>query len=91
MKDSDKDKGIILVLVERLEKQRLPRALSIKEKLEAGGTLDASDLKFLEQVFKDGKHIQPLLAKYPEWQPLAKKMTGLYLEIIKMHQENAVD
>jgi len=87
MKDSDKDTGIILALVSRMEKQRLPRALSIKKKLQAGGTFGTSDLYFLEQVFKDGKYIPPLLEKYPEWQPLANKMMGLYLDLIKMHQK----
>jgi len=91
MKDSQRDKGIILALADRMEKQRLPRALSIKKKLEAGGKLDTPDLKFLEQVAKDGKDIKPLLDEFPEWKPIAQKMYGLYLEIIEMHQKNSVD
>ena len=91
MKDSQRNKGVIFALVERIEKQRLPRALSIRKKLEAGGKLDTPDLKFLEQVAKDGKNIKPLLDEFPEWEPLAQKMYSLYLEIVKMHQENSAD
>jgi hypothetical protein len=39
MADASKDDGIIQVLAERLETQRLPRALSLKAKVDGGETL----------------------------------------------------
>jgi hypothetical protein len=81
MSDSSKDAGLIQVLAERLETQRLPRALSIKEKVDNGGLLDNFDIEFLKEVFEDANAIKPLLDRHPEWQPLAAKMVHMYKEI----------
>lgn len=51
MADTSKDAGLIQVLAERMESQRLPRALSLKEKVDQGETLDDFDIKFLEDIF----------------------------------------
>jgi hypothetical protein len=48
MSDTSKDAGLIQVLAERLETQRLPRALALKEKVDRGATLDEFDIEFLE-------------------------------------------
>ena len=88
MTESSKDTGLIQVLAERLEKQRLPRALSIKEKVDTGEVLDEFDIEFLEQVFEDANTIKPLLDRHPEWQPLAAKMITLYKEITEKGLEN---
>ena len=40
MNDSTTDAGLIEVLLERLEKQRLPGLLALKEKVDGGGSLD---------------------------------------------------
>ena len=81
MTESSKDAGTIQVLVEQLEKQELPRLLSMKEKVEAGEVLEDFDLEFLEQVIKDANTTKPLLDRNPEWQPLAAKVFVLYKEI----------
>ena len=88
MTESSKDTGLIQVLAERFEKQRLPRALSIKEKVDGGEVLDEFDIEFLEQVFEDANTIKPLLDRHPEWQPLAAKMITLYKEITEKGLEN---
>jgi len=77
----DKDAGILAVLMERLEKQRLPRILSIKEKVDGGEPLDELDLDYLEQMMKDAKKAMPLIDRHPEYQLLATKLIGLYNEI----------
>ena len=81
MTDDSKDAGLIQVLAERLENQRLPRALALKEKVDQGETLTEFDITFLEEVFEDAQRIQPLLDRHPDWQPLAAKMIHLYKEI----------
>jgi len=88
MTDASKDAGLIQVLAERFEKQRLPRALSLKEKVDEGKTLDEFDIEFLEQVFEDTNTIKPLLDRHPEWQPLAARMIGLYKDITEKALEN---
>jgi len=77
----DKDAGILAVLMERLEKQRLPRILSIKEKVDGGEPLDELDLDYLEKMMKDAKKAMPLIDRHPEYQLLATKLIGLYNEI----------
>jgi len=77
----DKEIGILAVLMERLEKQRLPRILSLKEKVDGGSPLDDRDLDFLEKVMKDAKKAIPFIDKHPEYQLLATKLIALYNEI----------
>jgi hypothetical protein len=88
MTDKTKDAGLIQVLAERMEKQRLPRALALKEKVDQGETLNESDLQFLTEVFKDALNLQSLLQRHPEWQSLAAKMIHLYKEITDKALEN---
>ena len=77
----DKETGILAVLLERLEKQRLPRILSLKEKVDGGTPLDDQDLDFLEKVMKDANKAIPFIDKHPEYQLLATKLMALYNEI----------
>ncbi|GMR06222.1 MAG: hypothetical protein BMS9Abin25_0807 [Gammaproteobacteria bacterium] len=79
----DKDTGLLVVLMERLEKQRLPRILSLKEKVDGGEALDEMDLDFLEKVMSDAKKAMPLIDRHPEYQLLASKLVGLYTEIME--------
>ena len=88
MADTSKDAGLIQVLAERLETQRLPRALSLKEKVDQGETLDDFDIKFLEEVFKDAQSVRGLVDRHPEWQDLAAKLIHLYKEITDKALEN---
>ncbi|UCB55984.1 MAG: hypothetical protein JSW45_05505 [Thiotrichales bacterium] len=88
MTDTSKDAGIIQVLAEQLETKRLPRALSLKEKVDSGELLDEADIMFLEQVFEDAQSIGPLVDRHPEWHDLATKMMALYKEITEKALEN---
>jgi hypothetical protein len=76
-----KEAGIIQALAERLEKQRLPMALKLKEKVDQGGLLNDADIAFLEEVFAGSAQLKPMLDAHPEWQELAARMTRLYNEI----------
>jgi hypothetical protein len=81
MKDPKQDRGLMVAVVDRLEKQRLPRAMDLKARVEQGAKLSDFDINFLEEVFKDAQTLQHMVDKYPEWQPLAVKMISLYKEI----------
>jgi len=82
------DLGVATVVLERLEKERLPRALDLKAKVDAGQLLDDLDIGFLERVFADTEDAKPFLARHPEYQELAARMARLYEEITAKALEN---
>jgi hypothetical protein len=71
MKKSDeekrdiKDRGTIQVLLARFNKQRLPRAEAMKEKVDAGELLSDSELRLIREVHNDAIHIRGLLERHP--------------------------
>ena len=82
MNNSTTDTGLIEVLLERLEKQRLPKLLTINEKVDAGKPLDDIELEFLENSIKDARKAIPLIDRNPGYQHLAAQVMALYKEII---------
>jgi len=88
MTDTSHDPGVIHALVERLNTQRLPRALDLKKKVDAGETLGEYDMKFLESVFHDADTIRPLMSRNPEYQKLVAQIIRLYKEILDKAMEN---
>ncbi len=77
----DKDTGTIVVLMERLEKQRLPRIFSMQEKVDAGEPLGDMDLDYLEKVMADAKRVIVLAEKHREYQLIVSKVIELYNDI----------
>jgi len=86
--EASKDDGLIQVLAERLANQRLPRALSIKEKVDKGEILSDFDITFLEEVFEDAHKILPIVDRHPEWQSLAARVMNLYDDITNLALKN---
>jgi hypothetical protein len=79
--DSDKEDGLIVVLLERMRTQRLPRLLGIREKVFGGATLDQSDIDFLSQVFEDATKNQAIWERHPETHEIGAQLVHLYREI----------
>jgi hypothetical protein len=83
-----KDAGTILVLLNRLNEQRMPRALELKERVDRGERLGDHDMQFLKSVMADAGTARRMAAKYPEYQPLVDRVTNLYTEITRKAAEN---
>jgi hypothetical protein len=81
MAEQQTDTGVIVALLERMRTQRLPRALDIKAKVDAGGTLDEYDLAFLDDVMRNAEDLRPVWEHHPELQEIIAKMVHLYHEI----------
>jgi len=88
MSEKERDEGVIMALLQRLESQRLPRALDLKEKVDAGETLSDYDIQFLAEVLSDASSMKPLLDRNPEYAELAARMLQLYREITEKSLEN---
>ena len=81
MSESSMDAGMIQTLLDRLNKQRLPRALAMKEQVNRGERLTDQDIQFLKLVFDDAGVARGLADRHPEFQPLVARLISLYNEI----------
>ncbi len=90
MTDSQKDIGVIVTVLDRLANRRLPRVLAIKEKVDAGEKLDATNIEYLDRIFADAAEVQRMLARHPhpEYDNLVARVTQLYHEITTKALEN---
>lgn len=81
MSQESDDLGLATVVLQRLENERLPRALDLKAKVDAGERLDDMDIAFLERVFTDMEEAKKVIARHPEYHELAARVVNLYEEI----------
>ena len=88
MSKAAEDTGVIIALVNRFTKQRLPKVMAVKKRVEMGECLSEYDINFLDGILKDANRIMPLVDKHPEWGPLTTRAISLYKEITEKALEN---
>jgi hypothetical protein len=88
MSEPSKDDGVILALIDRFEKQRLPRLRALKEKVDAGGLLSEEDIEFLDTVIHDAQQSKPLIDRHPDWQSFCANVVHLYETITEKALDN---
>jgi len=75
------DTGIIIVLLQRFEKQRLPLIVEMELRLENGDNLSEFDIDYLSDALHDARKILPYLDRHQEYRPLLAKVMHYYKEI----------
>jgi len=88
MKESADELGTIYALIERFEKQRLPRLLEIKKRVDKGEVLTELDIQFITEVTHDAQRSKPLIDRHPEWHEFCAEVIHLYEEVVEKALEN---
>jgi hypothetical protein len=81
MTESGNEVAVIYALIKRFEKQRLPRLLELKRKVDDGGVLSESDSQFMQRVTLDAQLSKRLIDRHPEWHKFCAEVIHLYEEI----------
>jgi hypothetical protein len=88
MTESTGELGVIQALIDRFEKQRLPRLLELKTRVDKGGVLSELDIRFLTEVTHDAQQSKPLIDRHPEWHKFCAEVIHLYEEITEKALSN---
>jgi hypothetical protein len=88
MNDSADELAVIYALIERFEKQRLPRLLELKKRVDEGGLLSDPDIQFMYQVTRDAQRSKRLIDRHPEWHTFCAEVIHLYEEVVEKALEN---
>jgi len=78
MSKSIDDTGIFQVILARFEKQRLPRMVEIKQRLDAGDKLNEFELEYVSEAMHDAEALFPFVERHPEYQPLLSRVFHYY-------------
>lgn len=83
-----RDRGVAQVMLMRLENERLPFALKLKQKVDRGERLSDYDMRFLKTVMQESRDAVRQAEKVPEYKSLVQRMADLYEEISRKASEN---
>jgi hypothetical protein len=82
------DDATIQVLFERLVKFRLPRALDIKKRVDAGARLSDSEIDFLKRALEDAQAASKFVVRNPEVHAVGAQIVDLYDDVVRKALEN---
>jgi hypothetical protein len=88
MTEPSNEDGVILALIDRFEKQRLPWLQAPKEKTDNGERLSNEDVAFLDIVIHDAQQSKHLIDRHPEWQVFCTNVVHLYETITEKALDN---
>jgi hypothetical protein len=88
MSDQTDDAATLQALLDRLMNFRLPRALALKKRVDAGERMTDADMAFLKSALEDAHHGLRYVARNPEFQTLGSQIVRLYDDIIRKATEN---
>ncbi|MCK5383330.1 MAG: hypothetical protein KAJ65_06165 [Gammaproteobacteria bacterium] len=88
MSDPSDEDGVIVALIDRFERQRLPRLLALKEKTDGGKLLSDTDIEFLNTVIHDAQQSKRLIDRHPEWHAFCANVVHLYETITEKALDN---
>jgi hypothetical protein len=86
--DSSAELAVIYTLIDRFEKQRLPRLLDIKNRVDRGGVLTESDIHFMLEIADDAQRSKRLIDRHPEWHRFCAEVIHLFEEVAEKALEN---
>ena len=86
--DSSSELAVIYALIERFEKQRLPRLLEIKNRVDGGGVLTEIDIQFMFEIANDAQRSKRLIDRHPEWHSFCAEVIHLFEEVMEKALEN---
>ena len=88
MSDQTDDTGTVQALLDRLVKQRLPRMLDLKQRVDAGERLSDTELDFLMRVLEDAQQSQGYVVRHPELHALGARLIELYEHVVRKAVDN---
>jgi hypothetical protein len=90
MSSSSKDLGVITVLLQRLEQERLPVLMPLKKRIDAGETLTDSELEYLKDLIEEVHEagLYPLIERHPDYRHFLATVLSFYEELVGKALEN---
>jgi len=82
------DTATLQALLDRLVKYRLPRAMALKKRVDAGERMTDTDIAFMKQALEDAQDGQHFVARNPEFHALGGELVQLYEEIVEKATQN---
>ncbi len=81
---SEKELGVITVVVEEFERHRLPALLRLKEKVNNGIALIDAEYDYLTRSISEMNHYMPQTVGHPELEEFVTHVLHLYTEICEL-------
>lgn len=85
-----RDHGIAISLMKSLTRERLPRAMEMKQRVDLGEQLEVHELDYLREVFHDFREHWGLLQRHPEYQKIFAQAVGLFHGIVIKALQNEI-
>jgi hypothetical protein len=86
--DRASELGVIQVLLNRFNNDRLPYALQLKAQVDRGQLLSEYELHFVKKMLEESQHASRLAARHMKYEALVGQAASLLSEIVSKALEN---